>query len=276
MCGPQIDAIEHEGAQREHRRTDLLTLADVTLALGGLDEIVDECVDALRPFRSEKLDLFVRQVRGIEDPMTDGVVDVVVDVGHAVDDADDPALEGLGLLRPGVLENSVPHFRGQVERLGDPQRLLVVAETGLEALPQRLVERFLAGVAERRVPHVVAEADRLRQVLVQAQGARDSASDGCRLERVRHPRPEVVAVGIDEDLRLPFQAAEGLRMENPVAVALERRAQTTLFVLARAPACAIRADGERRQPRLLVLAYARLEGIRHSACQFRHGLRHVR
>ena len=146
----------------------------------------------------------------------------------------------------------------------------------LEALAQRLVECLLACVAERRVAHVVAEADRLGEILVQAQGPGDAARDGRRLERVRHPRAEVVAVRIDEDLRLALQAAEGLRMQDPVAVALERRAQPALFVLARAPACPVRADGERRQPRLLVLAYARLEGVRHSACQFRHGLRHVR
>ena len=175
-----------------------------------------------------------------------------------------------------MLEDPVAHLGGQVERLGDAQRLLVVAEAGAEALADALVERLFPHVAERRVAHVVSEADRLGEILVQAQGPRDATSNGRRLERVRHARPEVVACGIDEDLRLAFQAAEGLRMEDPVAVALERRAQATLLLLARAPACAVRANGERRQPRLLVLAYARLEGVRHSACQFRHGLRHVR
>ena len=49
----------------------------------------------------------------------------------------------------------------------DDERLLVVAEVPAEVLVQRLVERLLAGVPERRVTHVVAEPDRLHEVLVQ-------------------------------------------------------------------------------------------------------------
>ena len=89
---------------------------------------------------------------------------------------------------------------------------------------QRLVERVLAGVAERRMAHVVAEPDRLDEVLVQPQRPRDDAGDPGRLERVRHARAVVVAGRVDEDLRLALQAAERLRVEDAVAVALERRA----------------------------------------------------
>ena len=54
--------------------------------------------------------------------------------------------------------------------------------------------------------------------------ARDDARDAGRLERVRHPRAVVVARRVDEDLRLALQAPERLRVEDPVAVALKRRA----------------------------------------------------
>ena len=104
-----------------------------------------------------------------------------------------------------------------------------------EALAQALVERLLARVAERRVAHVVAEADRLRQVLVQAQRPGDAARDPGRLERVRHARAVVVAGRVDEDLRLALQPPERLRVEDPVAVALERRPQPAFLLLRARP-----------------------------------------
>ena len=129
------------------------------------------------PVGAEHVDLVARQVALLEDPVADRVVDVVVDVGDAVDDAHDLALERLGLLLAGVREDAVAHLVGQVEPLGDPQRLLVVAEAAAEPLAQRLVERLLAGVAERRVARVVAEPDRLDEILVQPQRAGDDAGD---------------------------------------------------------------------------------------------------
>ena len=67
-----------------------------------------------------------------------------------------------------------------LEHVDDAQRVLVVAEAAAEARLQRLVERLLARVAERRVAEVVPEADRLGQVLVQPQRARDRARDARR------------------------------------------------------------------------------------------------
>ena len=98
------------------------------------------------------------------------------------------------------------------------------------ALAQHLVERLLARMAERRMPEIVAEADRLDEILVQPQRAGDAAGDARRLERVRQPRAEVVALGVDEDLRLVAEPAERLRVDDAVAVALERRAQPALLL----------------------------------------------
>ena len=95
---------------------------------------------------------------------------------------------------------------------------------------EKLVERRLARVAERRVTHVVAEPDRLGEILVQPQRAGDDARDAGRLERVGHARAVVVAGRVDEDLRLSLQAAERLRVEDAVAVALERRADAALLL----------------------------------------------
>src|SRR5918998_6912083 len=102
--------------------------------------------------------------------------------------------------------------------------MLVVPETAPPALAQARVENGLAGVPEGRVPQVVPETDRLGEVLVQPERARDPARDAARLERMREPGAVVIALGRDEDLRLVLQPPERLRVHDPVAVTLERGA----------------------------------------------------
>ena len=104
-------------------------------------------------------------------------------------------------------------------------------EAGVAALAQRGVESALAGVAEGRVAEVVAEPDRLGQVLVEAERPRDGAGDPAGLEGVGEPGPVVVALGGDEDLRLVLEAAERLRVDYPVAVALKRGPQRAVGLL---------------------------------------------
>jgi len=131
---------------------------------------------------------------------------------------------------------------------------------------QAAVEHLLAYMPERRMPEIVSQPDRLDQVLVQLQRARHPACDGGRLERVRHARAVVVAGGIDEDLRLALQPPKRLRVHDAVAVALERRADAALVLFAEAAARLVRADGERRERPLLLLADTRGEGVGDSAC----------
>ena len=163
-----------------------------------------------------------------------------------------------GSRSPGVREDPVADLERQIERVGDAMRLLVVPEPSAEPLVQRLVERVLTRVPERRVARVMAETDRLGQILVQTQRPRDDAGDRGRLERVRHARPEVVAGRIDEDLGLPLQPAERLGVDDPIAVALERRPDVRLGLGNRPPARLERPHRERRQA-LLERAHPRLE-----------------
>src|SRR5919107_259204 len=124
--------------------------------------------------------------------------------------------------------------------------MLVVAEPAPPARAQALVEDPLAGVAEGRVAEVVAEPDRLREVLVQAECARDAPRDPARLERVREPGAVMVALRRDENLRLVLEPPERLRVDDPVAVALERRpvVGVRLRLVAHGR---VRASGERGQ-----------------------------
>jgi hypothetical protein len=146
-----------------------------------------------------------------------------------------------------------------------------VAEPTVKAFPGRLVESLLPRVPKGRVAEVVPERDRLGEVLVQAQGPCHRARDAGRLERVREARAVMIALGVDEDLGLVLQAAEGLAVDDPVAVALKRRPQAAflLFRVRAAPGL-VRAHRERGEPALLVLADTGLEGVRHPPCEIGH------
>ena len=66
----EIDVLEHEGAEREHRLPHLGALDDVAGGLGRLDEIVDERVDPLRARGAEELDLVEGKVALGQDART--------------------------------------------------------------------------------------------------------------------------------------------------------------------------------------------------------------
>ena len=146
------------------------------------------------------------------------------------------------------------------------QRLLVVPEAAAERGVERIVERLLTRVPERRVAGVVPEADRLDEVLVQPQRACDDARDRGRLERVGHPRAVVVALRVDEDLRLPLQAPERLRVDEAVAIALKRRSDAARL-LGLGPAARLEgAHGSWRERAFLQLPVPALERLSDGAC----------
>src|SRR5690606_38810106 len=149
-------------------------------------------------------------------------------------------------------EDAVAHLLGEVEppavalELVDDAHRLLVVPVAAPALAQDLVERLLADVPEGRVPQVVAQADRLGEILVEGEGARHRARDAARLERVREPGAVVVALGRDEHLGLVLEPPERLRVHDAVAVALKRRAHVAVG-LRPPPLCGIGAGSEVRQ-----------------------------
>jgi hypothetical protein len=84
-------------------------------------------------------------------------------------------------------------------------------------------QRIFARMAKRRMPHVVGQAQRLGQILIQPQGAGNRPTNLRDFEAVGQANPEMIAVWRDKHLRLVTEAAEGNRMDDPVPVALECR-----------------------------------------------------
>ena len=110
----------------------------------------------------------------------------------------------------------------------------------------------------------MAEADRLDEVLVERERAGHGARDLRHLQRVRHPRAVVVALGRHEDLGLVLQAPERLAVHDPVAVALQGGAQRAVRLGDRALG-RVGARRERRELLLLPGAAARGEALRDGA-----------
>jgi len=138
----------------------------------------------------------------------------------------------------GVSKNAVTDRKCQVESAPIPFQMIDDTKT-LLAVPEAregFGQRCLTGVPERRVSEIVAETDRLDEVLVEKEGPADGTSYLRDLEGVGETGSVVVASGSDEDLGLVHQPAKTLGVEDTVAVALKRGPQFTLW-FQRLPLC---------------------------------------
>ena len=76
-------------------------------------------------------------------------------------------------------------------------------------------------MAERRMAEVMGERAGLGEILVEAERARQRARDLGDLQGVGEPRAIVVALVVDEHLRLVGEPAEGGGMDDAIAIAAE-------------------------------------------------------
>src|SRR5436305_4732292 len=151
-----------------------------------------------------------------------------------------------------MFENAVADFDGEIqsaavvfEHFDDAHRLAVVIEAALH----QFVQRRFAGMAKCGVAEVVTESDGLGEHFVEAQRLRNRARDLRYLEHMRQSRAVVIALGCEKDLRLVLQPAKRFAMNDAVAVALIRRPDVVLGLLAIATA-RLRASRRTRDERV--------------------------
>ena len=128
---------------------------------------------------------------------------------------------------PVVLDEAFQRLPGEVQsvearifllKLGDnAQRLGVVIEAPLAR--HTGIERALAGMAEGRMAEIVRERERLCQVLIKRKHPRHGAGDLRHFEAVGEACAVMIALVIDEDLRLVGQPPERGRMQDAIPVA---------------------------------------------------------
>ena len=112
-----------------------------------------------------------------------------------------------------------------------------------EAALHPVVQSPFSRVAEGGVPQVVPQGDRLGQILVEPERPRDGAGDLGNLERMGEPGAVMIPLRGKENLRFVFEAAEGLAVQDPVAVPLVSRAVSTGLLL---PLPSLGPGGKRR------------------------------
>jgi len=175
-------------------------------------------------------------------------------VGYLVGYVDDLGLKGGpqvgfegvgpgGIIVGGVLDDPLTHLPSQVEAaesgvallelFHDAQAVRVVVKAASPG--HQRVEHHLAGVAKGGVAQVVGHGDGLDQILVKHQRAGDGAGDLGDLQGVGEPRTVMVALIVDEHLRLVLQTPESGGVQNAVAIALESGAIVVLVLGVGAP-----------------------------------------
>lgn len=107
------------------------------------------------------------------------------------------------------------------EELHDAERVRIVIESAVIA--HGLIEGDFASVSERGVAEVVGQGDRLREILVDPEGAGEATRQVCDLQRVRQACTKVIAERRSEHLRLVFKATKSSARKDAVTVQLERR-----------------------------------------------------
>ena len=142
------------------------------------------------------------------------------------------------------------HFECQVLRFQQGQNPNAVGRVE-PVVPDVRGQRFLAGVAERRVTDVMTKADRLGQVLVEAEGSRHRPADLGDLEGVGEAGDEVIAFRIDEHLGLVLQPAEGLGVDDAVPVPLEG-GSVLVGLFGHLPSPAVRRSGAGRSEEIVL------------------------
>ena len=155
----------------------------------------------------------------------------MVDVGDLVAETHNLSLQGRRLSRRAVVQNSIPHFPGQVQALSflfqnlhDTDALFRVAE----APGMHRIERRFPGMAERRVSEIMAERNGFGQILIQIQRPRNRAGNLGYLECVRQAGPVMISLRSEKHLCFVFHPAKGFGVENPVPVSLVDGADVTL------------------------------------------------
>ncbi len=113
------------------------------------------------------------------------------------------------------LERSVALF----QHINHAQRLQIVLEAAM--ILHAVVERILAGVAERRVPEIVRQRYGLHQIFVQPEIASHRSSDLRDFNAVGQAGSEQIAFMIDENLGLVFETPKRRGVNDAVTIPLE-------------------------------------------------------
>ena len=132
-----------------------------------------------------------------------------------------------------VLDQPLPRRNGQVDpivlgildlqMIDHPQRLQIVVKTAVVRHDDR--HRPFARVTEGRMPQIMRQRDRFRQIDVQRKRVGDRLRNGSDLDGMGQTVPQVVPRSAQKNLRFVLQTPERTAVQNTIPVSLKVRAE---------------------------------------------------
>jgi hypothetical protein len=135
--------------------------------------------------------------------------------------------------------DTVPYFESEIQPslspristrkdIRDAKTVRLMAEGAiLSMLLDALVQNPFSGMAERSMSDIMTQRDRLDQIQIQIQCARNGGRDVVHIDHMLDARANMIVLGIEKNLGLMTKSSESLRINDPSRIALERRSNHT-------------------------------------------------
>ena len=177
-----------------------------------LNQVSDEGVDAFAVADTAFFPNPVRHVILGDDAGTDGVIQIVIDVGDPVTEADYRCLTCVIGRTVSVVENAHAGFVAEIQPvtvplqiINNPKTLLIV----LEALREDPVQGALTGVAKGRMAEIVTEGDGFHQILVQTKCPGNRSGKTADLQRVGKAGTVMISLRAEKNLGFMLETPKG-------------------------------------------------------------------
>ena len=145
--------------------------------------------------------LVLFQLRRVENFKVDRVIEIVSVISNLVRQIGDLRFERWKPIFALVLPQTFAHFEGQIQsrkigisvlkQLNHAQTLPVMLEAAVIA--HAFGKYFFARMSERRMAEIVRQRDRFGEIFIERKSARDCPADRRDLNRMRKPRPQMIA-----------------------------------------------------------------------------------
>ncbi|GAB4164293.1 MAG: hypothetical protein Tsb0017_02690 [Geothermobacteraceae bacterium] len=191
---------------------------------------------------AEHRDKFSGQVVRTDKVAAQGIVEIMIDVSDQVGQAHHFPLTG-GWSQSGIRINQRPLPLGMTNnavsdltRQIQPPSIPLQQVDDTQALPDvtktaryQPVQHPFTGMAEGRMPKIMAKSDRLCEILIEAKGPGDGTRYLGHFECVRQSGPVVISFRGKKYLGLVFEPSERFAMKNAITINLKTGTNTTFF-----------------------------------------------
>ena len=199
---------KHKLAKLLHRLFHFGRHADIRDIFAVYNHIVNQRIQTLPGRKSQGLPIFQGNILLGKYPAPDGIVNIMINIGDLIRESHYFSFQRMGTAGRAVVQYPVPDLHSQIQanslllqHFHDPHALF---KMGKAAAAQPVQHRF-PHMAEGRMPQIMSQRHRFRQILIQAQRLGDGSGDLRHLQRMGQARPVVISLGSQKDLGFMLQ-----------------------------------------------------------------------